>query len=68
MRHVALSLFSALATAGLVSCSGGTGASGNIAIASIEAREIEYWTDWEEAVEEARQENKPILLNFGGPW
>ena len=23
---------------------------------------------WEQAVAEARSENKPILLKFGGPW
>ena len=30
--------------------------------------ESNYFTDWNKALAEARTEEKPILLNFGGPW
>jgi hypothetical protein len=26
------------------------------------------YVSWEQAIEKARSEKKPILLNFGGPW
>ncbi len=29
---------------------------------------LDYYTDWEDAVREAKLSGKPILLNFGGPW
>ena len=29
---------------------------------------LEYRGSWRQAVEEARRAEKPILLNFGGPW
>lgn len=25
-------------------------------------------TNWDEALDQARKQSKPILLNFGGPW
>ncbi len=33
-----------------------------------QAEGLRYFSDFSEALAEARSTKKPILLNFGGPW
>jgi hypothetical protein len=36
--------------------------------ASASAGALGYYTSWEKAANAARSSEKPMLLNFGGPW
>lgn len=63
-----VSLFGALLVCCLVSCTESENPRAANALASLEATEIEYYDNWEEALEEARSESKPIMINFGGHW
>ena len=33
-----------------------------------DASALDYYVDWEDALAEARDSGKPLLINFGGPW
>ncbi|MEM7263038.1 MAG: hypothetical protein AAF488_13685 [Planctomycetota bacterium] len=67
MRMI-VSLCAALLVCGLVSCSESENPRVAEALTRLEATEIAYYHDWAAALEEARAEGKPVMINFGGDW